>query len=353
MQEVNPQELYNRQVSMGIYIPQTATIIGLGGGGSWVAISLALMGVKNIKIVDNDFIEESNLNRTLFRYSDINKLKTEAVTSLIKERRPNCLVTSYSETSIKMYNDWQAGLSLNFIELMDTDLIVDATDNYNTRTIFQQLFTSQNGKPPDFIPYCKLGYDGFNFEIDFSFTPIEDSRLRGYRQINTFVGTVMSEVSMLINVIGANQQAKDCIYITTTTKQARDSYRIQEVYKPPPLPVQIDGKMYLPITKNTVIEHDLRGRTFYINIEPDKFDESKSSSYGSSVNKKANLKKCFIIDNSVMIKSDCNSYVFVRNGYRWHIDDLLLLSENTLFEQPKPITEFEESEAEYEILDDC
>ncbi|MBS1492218.1 MAG: ThiF family adenylyltransferase [Bacteroidetes bacterium] len=91
-------EINNRQSKI---IPDLsgaiAIVAGLGGIGSWVALDLALIGVGSILIYDTDKIEPSNLNRTLFKESQIGQYKTDAVKELIAERRKDCLVLSFEE----------------------------------------------------------------------------------------------------------------------------------------------------------------------------------------------------------------------------------------------------------------
>lgn len=61
-------------------------ILGLGGLGSHIVYDLVALGVLNIRAVDFDRIELSNLNRHLFyREDDIGKLKTEAMQAQISE----------------------------------------------------------------------------------------------------------------------------------------------------------------------------------------------------------------------------------------------------------------------------
>jgi len=53
-------------------------VIGCGATGSWVAMILAKLGVKDIHIWDFDIVEEHNIPNQLFAMSDIGKLKTDA-----------------------------------------------------------------------------------------------------------------------------------------------------------------------------------------------------------------------------------------------------------------------------------
>lgn len=58
----------------------TAIVIGIGGVGSWVATQLCQSGFKKFILIDDDKVEISNLNRSLYSQSDIGKKKTEALT---------------------------------------------------------------------------------------------------------------------------------------------------------------------------------------------------------------------------------------------------------------------------------
>jgi hypothetical protein len=92
----NGEELYNRQQSLGIKAPDVVSIIGVGGVGCWVALDFALIGVKKIILMDNDTVDVSNLNRTMFKTSQVGQRKVIAMKELIMERRPLCNVVIYT-----------------------------------------------------------------------------------------------------------------------------------------------------------------------------------------------------------------------------------------------------------------
>ena len=55
-------------------------VIGIGGVGSIVPISLVRSGVKNILIVDGDKVDETNLNRQIaYDSNDLNTFKVDAL----------------------------------------------------------------------------------------------------------------------------------------------------------------------------------------------------------------------------------------------------------------------------------
>jgi hypothetical protein len=97
----NGTALYNRQQSLGITVPPSVSVIGVGGVGCWVALYFSLIGVNNIILIDNDKIDVTNLNRTMFKTANVGQYKTVAMKDLIMERRPHCTVVSYT----KKYED--------------------------------------------------------------------------------------------------------------------------------------------------------------------------------------------------------------------------------------------------------
>ena len=110
------------------------TIIGLGGIGCPLTQYLVSSGIKNLTFFDGDFIEKSNLARQiLYSLEDIGKYKTLVAKEKLLKTNPNCNITAYSQHLIKD--------NLNL--LLDSDIIIDATDDWRTSQLINK-FCLQN-----------------------------------------------------------------------------------------------------------------------------------------------------------------------------------------------------------------
>nr|QCI05101.1 Molybdopterin biosynthesis protein [Centroceras clavulatum] len=106
-------------------------IIGLGGLGCPSLLYLATSGIGTIGVIDDDYINLSNLNRQiLYNTNDLNTNKTFAASSFIKKINTKCKVLTYSY-KLSLYNAFEI--------IKNYDLIIDATDNFKTRYIIDEI----------------------------------------------------------------------------------------------------------------------------------------------------------------------------------------------------------------------
>ena len=74
-------------------------VLGVGGLGSWAALSLACCGVGELTLVDGDAIELSNLNRqVLFGADDVGRPKAEVAAAAIERFNPGVRVVPVVRT---------------------------------------------------------------------------------------------------------------------------------------------------------------------------------------------------------------------------------------------------------------
>ena len=64
-------------------------VIGLGSGGGFVALTLAMSGVGHFVLIDDDTLEETNIVRHVADRRYLGQPKVEAVADLIRQRNPN------------------------------------------------------------------------------------------------------------------------------------------------------------------------------------------------------------------------------------------------------------------------
>ncbi len=102
-------------------------VIGCGGLGGYVIESLARIGVGNLTVADADVFEVSNLNRQLLS-SEKNLGESKAGAALKRVHDVN------SEVNIEAIAERIT--DSNIAELLkNTDVIIDAVDNYKTRLL--------------------------------------------------------------------------------------------------------------------------------------------------------------------------------------------------------------------------
>src|SRR3989338_7578882 len=123
------QEAFIGKASQKKLRKSLVTIVGCGAIGSSAGEYLARAGV-NLRLIDRDIVEMSNLHRQLFREEDVGRPKAEA----LKER----LEEANSEVRIEAVSD---DLNASNIEkyLKNSSLVIDGTDNIETRFLINDF----------------------------------------------------------------------------------------------------------------------------------------------------------------------------------------------------------------------
>ncbi len=158
---------YSRQIMMKdigesgqIALSQaTILIIGIGGLGNPAALYLAAAGVGKLILVDGDNIEISNLPRQiLFNEQDINNNKADTASDKLQQQFPDTEIEVIDE----MFDQELADYYLN-----DANLVLDCTDNINSRYLINKLCV-QNKTP--LIIGAATGFDGQHLMVN----PLDD-----------------------------------------------------------------------------------------------------------------------------------------------------------------------------------
>ena len=128
------EERFSRQIRYAPFGPEgqehlavaTAVIVGCGALGTVAATILARAGIGNLRLIDRDFVEESNLQRqVLYTEEDAaNRMpKAEAARRHLLRANSGIVI----EACVTDLNPENAA------DLLHADAILDATDNFETR----------------------------------------------------------------------------------------------------------------------------------------------------------------------------------------------------------------------------
>ena len=183
-------------------------IVGAGGLGCPVAEFLTRAGVGVIGIIDNDFVNLSNIHRqSLYDISDIKKSKVKCVKKKLKKINPKTLVRTYNFRLTEK----------NFDKLINLyDFIVDGSDNFKTKFLI-------NDYALKFKKFLTVGainkFDGhiFTYNFDKKNTPC----LRCFFQeenisdeiLNCEYDGVLGTVAGIIGTLQANEVLKQILNI--------------------------------------------------------------------------------------------------------------------------------------------
>ncbi len=131
--------IFDRQLQEHTEIFQKSKllILGCGGLGTNICFMLAKSGVNNIKIVDYDTVEYSNLNRQIYRMKDVGRYKVDCFREICDEFFPFANIIT---ENIKIDDDNIDGL------IDDHDIVIEALDDANTKSIVVEHFIGKSKK---------------------------------------------------------------------------------------------------------------------------------------------------------------------------------------------------------------
>ena len=109
-------------------------LVGCGGIGSWTGLQLAMLGIKELTLVDFDTVETSNLNRQFFYESDIKKYKADVLKDKLE----------FINSKMKIINLRFPIENINEVYFKDVDFVFDCLDNIPTREYLEKVCWNLN-----------------------------------------------------------------------------------------------------------------------------------------------------------------------------------------------------------------
>jgi len=112
--------------------------IGAGGLGSPFALYLTAAGIKELTIIDNDVLEDSNLQRQiLYNETQIGSNKVDSAKDILSRLN--------SEVKINVYKDYIDSNSIGkYLKKTKYDFIVDCSDNFTTKFFVNKIAIENN-----------------------------------------------------------------------------------------------------------------------------------------------------------------------------------------------------------------
>ena len=128
-------------------------IIGLGSGGSLIAIEFAKSGITDFILMDHDRLEVGNVGRHAAGLTHVGRFKTKAMRDLILDKNPYANVRTYEEKVT-----WENVGKVREI-IKEADIIVCATDDRPSKLILNRVIVQEH-KPCVFAGAFRRAYGG-------------------------------------------------------------------------------------------------------------------------------------------------------------------------------------------------
>src|SRR3989338_464158 len=188
----------------------SVTVVGIGALGTVVSELLTRSGVKKLILIDRDVVELSNLQRqALFNEADVDKLKVFAAKEKLEKINSNIKIEAHC-----------VDLDCENINLIKSDLVIDCTDNFETRFLINDFCLKEN------IPWiygAVIGSHGMTLNIFHKKTPCfrcvfkEPTKLLGTCDTEVIINTIPHviagiQVTEAIKILTKQAYNKELIY---------------------------------------------------------------------------------------------------------------------------------------------
>lgn len=108
---------------------KTVVILGVGGVGSWIATQLCQSGIGHLVLVDDDAVERSNLNRSLYSLPDVGRDKVDALADRLRSINPEMQITC-----VKKHLSNASDLAQLLVGYENSCIVVNCADMPNVDT---------------------------------------------------------------------------------------------------------------------------------------------------------------------------------------------------------------------------
>jgi molybdopterin/thiamine biosynthesis adenylyltransferase len=119
--------------NLGLLKTKRVGVVGLGSGGGFVALTLAMSGIGKFVLVDDDTLENTNLPRHVADSRYIGRPKAEAVAELIRLRNPQ------AEVEVRV-----GRIEQNMDVLDHLDLLISGVDGEGPKYVLNQACLKRN-----------------------------------------------------------------------------------------------------------------------------------------------------------------------------------------------------------------
>ena len=131
-----------------------AVVVGLGALGALAAGLLARAGVGRLRLIDRDLVERTNLQRQLlYDEADVGAPKAEVAAERLRQANPEIAIEGFARDVNRATAE---------ALLRDADVIVDGTDNMETRFLLNEAALAWN-RP--FVYAGVIGTEGMVFAV--------------------------------------------------------------------------------------------------------------------------------------------------------------------------------------------
>lgn len=209
----------------------TVLVVGAGALGSWIIDMLARAGVEHLIIVDRDYVEESNLQRQqLYSMADVEARMPKAIGAKNRVLAVNPFIQVEAHV---MHADAKNLAPL----VLKADLIMDGTDNFDTRFMLNDLAVLH--KKPWIFGAC-VGSYGSTFTIIPGKTPCLQCLLRTV-PMQTMTCDSAGIISPAVGQVVVHQMAEAMKILTGKMEALRGTYLYFDLWKNEQLSMKVSN----------------------------------------------------------------------------------------------------------------